>query len=99
MKRERREWGLVVDSRVNVTFDRMGRSRANKIRETRGTFARAEGKTVDELTSEALKRDIVRPRDQANPARGKAWREGLTDAQIEGVVNMAAQDWRRECRR
>ena len=61
--------------------------------------ARDEGKTVDELTSEALKRDLARRATQRVRHEAEERREGMTDAQIEGIVNQAVQDWRRERRR
>jgi len=64
-----------------------------------GQVARDEGKTVDELTSEALKRDLARRETQRIRGTAEARREGMTDAQIERTVNQAVQDWRRERQR
>jgi hypothetical protein len=61
--------------------------------------ARDEGKTVDALTAEALTRDLARRATQRIRHEAEARREGMTDAQIEGIVNQAVQDWRRERRR
>jgi hypothetical protein len=64
-----------------------------------GQAARDEGKTVDELTSEALKRDLARRATQRIRREAEERREGINDSQIEGIVNQAVQDWRRERRR
>ena len=76
-----------VVTRIHKSWDRVGQ------------VARDEGKTVDELTAEALKRDLARRATQRIRHEAEAQREGMTDAQIEGTVNQAVQDWRRERRR
>jgi hypothetical protein len=51
------------------------------------------------LTAEALKRDLARRATQRIRREAEARREGMSDAQIEGIVNQAVQDWRKERRR
>lgn len=50
------------------------------------------GKTVDELTSEALKRDLARRATQRIRREAEERREGTSDSQIEGIVNQAARE-------
>lgn len=89
----------IADRRARWFLDRRGRSRSNKALGTRGTVASDEGKTVDELTAKALKRDLARRATQRTRREAEERRERMAGAQIEGTVNQAVQDWRRERRR
>lgn len=49
-------------------------------------IAAAEGKTVDELTAEALRRDLARRTLDRFGRLGAERRRGMTDEQVDGVV-------------
>lgn len=60
--------------------------------------AEGEGKTVDELAAEAVRRELARrwlerTRRQADIRRGK-----MTDNEVDVTVDAAVQQWRRERR-
>jgi hypothetical protein len=57
-------------------------------------IARSEGKTVDELTTEAVKRDIARRWFEKNGREAAARRGNMTDDEVESAVEKAIQDYR-----
>ncbi len=61
--------------------------------ELRG-IAEAEGKSVDELTVEALRRFVAAQALEQFRVRAEARRRGMTDAQVEDAVERAVQDVR-----
>lgn len=60
--------------------------------------ASAEGKTVDELAAEALKRDLARRILARLKREAEANRNGMTDEQVEEVVLRAIREYREEAR-
>jgi hypothetical protein len=64
-----------------------------------GQATRDEGKTVDQVTAEALNRDLARRATLRLRGEAAERRGTMTDAQVEDIVNQAVQDWRRERRR
>ena len=61
-------------------------------------IARSEGKTVDELTTEAVKRDVARRWFEANKREAALRRGTMTDEEVEAVVEKAIQESRAEQR-
>lgn len=61
-------------------------------------IARSEGKTVDELTTEAVKRDVVRRWFETNKREAALRRGNMTDDEVNDVVQKAIQESRAEQR-
>jgi hypothetical protein len=61
-------------------------------------IARSEGKTVDELTTEAVKRDVARRWLESNKREAQLRRGNMTDEEVEAVVEKAIQESRAEQR-
>ena len=61
-------------------------------------IARSEGKTVDELTTEAVKRDVGRRWLEKNKREAQLRRGNMTEEEVEAVVEKAVQDTRAEQR-
>jgi hypothetical protein len=61
-------------------------------------IARSEGKTVDELTTEAVKRDVARRWLERNRREAQLRRGTMTDEEVEAVVETAIQEARAEQR-
>ncbi|MES1256433.1 MAG: hypothetical protein ABUS56_12525 [Acidobacteriota bacterium] len=61
-------------------------------------IARAEGKTVDELATEAVKRDVARRWFESNKREAEVRRGNMTDEEVEAVVERAIQESRAEQR-
>ena len=59
-------------------------------------IARSEGKTVDELTTEAVKRDVGRRWLEKNKREAQLRRGNMTEEEVEAVVEKAVQDTRAE---
>lgn len=58
--------------------------------------AEAEGKTIDELATEALQRDLARRTFDRIKSEAEVRRRGLSDEDIETVVQNAIQESRAE---
>ena len=67
--------------------------------ERAGKVAEAEGKTVDELTTEALQRELARRTFERVKREGETRRRGMTDEDVERTVEKAVQEYRAEQRR
>ena len=67
--------------------------------ERAGKVAEAEGKTVDELTTEALQRELARRTFERVKREGETRRRGMTDDDVERTVEKAVQEYRAEQRR
>jgi hypothetical protein len=61
-------------------------------------IARSEGKTVDELATEAVKRDVARRWLERNKREAQLRRGNMTDEEVETVVEKAIQESRAEQR-
>jgi hypothetical protein len=61
-------------------------------------IARSEGKTVDELTTEAVKRDVARRWLDKNKREAQLRRGNMTEDEVEAVVGKAIQESRAEQR-
>ena len=61
-------------------------------------IARSEGKTVDELTTEAVKRDVARRWLERNKRVAQVRRVNMTDEEVEAIVEKAIQESRAEQR-
>ena len=61
-------------------------------------IARSEGKTVDELTTEAVKRDMARRWLERNKREARRRRGNMTEEQVEATVDRAVQETRAEQR-
>lgn len=61
-------------------------------------IARSEGKTVDELTTEAVKRDVARRWLERNKREAQVRRGNMTDEEVEAIVEKAIQESRAEQR-
>ena len=59
-------------------------------------IARSEGKTVDELTTEAVKRDVGRRWLEKNKREAQLRRGNMTEEEVEAVVEKAVQETRAE---
>ena len=68
------------------------------ILERAGQIAEAEGKTVDEVATEALKRDIARRWLESNKREAQLRRGNMTDEEVEAIVERAIQESRAEQR-
>lgn len=66
--------------------------------ERAGQVAQAEGKTIDELTTEALRRDLARRTLDRFKRVAEGRRRGMTDDQVEDIVEQAIQESRAEQR-
>ena len=60
--------------------------------------ARAEGKTVDEFTAQAVQREIARRTLERLRPQGEQRRLGMTDEDVERTVERAVQESRLEQR-
>ena len=60
--------------------------------------AEAEGKTIDELATEALRRDLARRTFDRITREAEVRRRGMSDADVETVVEKAIQESRAEQR-
>lgn len=67
--------------------------------ERAGKVAEAEGKTVDELATEALKRDLARRTLDRFQRQAEVRRRGMSDEDVEATVDRAVQESRAEQRR
>jgi hypothetical protein len=61
-------------------------------------IAQAEGKTVDELANEAMKRELARRFFERNRRDAELRRESMTDDEVDTVVDTAIHEWRAEQR-
>ena len=61
-------------------------------------IARSEGKTVDELATEAVKRDVARRWLERNKREAQVRRGNMTEEQVEAIVEKAVQETRAEQR-
>ncbi len=59
---------------------------------------RSEGKTVDELTTEAVKRDVARRWLEKNKREAQLRRGNMTEDEVEAVVQRAIEESRAEQR-
>ena len=66
--------------------------------ERAGRVAEAEGKTIDELATEALRRDLARRTFDRIMREAEVRRRGMSDADVETVVEKAIQESRAEQR-
>ena len=62
--------------------------------ERAGKVARAEGKTLDELATEALQRDLARRSLERFSRQGKLRRRDMTDEDVEALVEKAVHETR-----
>lgn len=69
-----------------------------ELMERAAKVAEAEGKTVDELATEALKRALARRSFEQLQRQAEARRRGMTDDQVEETVDRAIQGSRAEQR-
>ena len=60
--------------------------------------ADAEGKTVDELTAEAVQRHLARRWMERNKREAQIRRGNMTDEEVEAVVDRAIHEYRNEQR-
>ena len=67
---------------------------APELLERAGKVAEAEGKTVDELTTEALQRDLARRWLGRIGREGQIRRGNMTDDEVEALVEKAVQEAR-----
>ena len=67
--------------------------------ERAGKVAEAEGKAVDELTAEALQRELARRTFERAKREGETRCRGMTDDDVERTVEKAVQEYRAEQRR
>jgi hypothetical protein len=61
-------------------------------------IARAEGKTVDQLATEAVKRDVARRWVEKNKREAALRRGNKTDEQVDAIVEQAVEESRSEQR-
>ena len=61
-------------------------------------IARSEGKTVDELTTQAVKRDVARRWFEVNKREAALRRGNMTDDEVNDIVEKAIQESRAEHR-
>jgi hypothetical protein len=59
-----------------------------------GTAARAEGKTIDQLATEALQRELARRTLNRLRSQGELRRRGMTDEQVKSAVEQAIAEVR-----
>lgn len=62
--------------------------------ERAGKVAQAEGKTVDELATEALQRELARRTLDRCRSQGELRRRGMSDEQVESTVEQAVHEAR-----
>jgi fructose-1,6-bisphosphatase/sedoheptulose 1,7-bisphosphatase-like protein len=67
---------------------------APELLEQADKVARAEGKTVDEFTAQAVQREIARRTLERLRAQGEQRRLGMTDEDVERTVERAVQESR-----
>jgi predicted transcriptional regulator len=58
--------------------------------------AQGEGKTVDEVATEAVKRELARRWLERTRRGAEARRGTMTDEEVDAAVDTAIRDWRRE---
>lgn len=58
--------------------------------------AQGEGKTVDEVATEAVKRELARRWLERTRREAEIRRGSMTDEDVEGAVDAAVQEWRRQ---
>lgn len=58
--------------------------------------AQGEGKTVDEVATEAVKRELARRWLERTRREAEIRRGSMTDEEVEATVDTAVQEWRRE---
>lgn len=58
--------------------------------------AEGEGKTVDEVATEAVKRELARRWLERTRREAETRRGSMTDEEVEAAVDTAVQEWRRE---
>jgi hypothetical protein len=58
--------------------------------------AQGEGKTVDEVAAEAVKRELARRWLERTRREAEIRRGSMTDGEVEASVDTAVQEWRRE---
>ena len=56
--------------------------------------AQGEGKTVDQVATEAVKRELARRWLDRTRREAEVRRGGMTDKAVEAVVDTAVQEWR-----
>jgi len=71
---------------------------APELLEQADKVAQAEGKTVDEFAAQAMQREIARRTLERVRAQAELRRRGMTDEDVEGTVERAVQESRREQR-
>jgi hypothetical protein len=71
---------------------------APELLEQADQVAQAEGKTVDEFAAQAMRREIARRTLERVRAHAELRRRGMTDEEVEGTVERAVQESRREQR-
>jgi hypothetical protein len=67
---------------------------SSELLERAAKVARAEGKTVDELATEALERDLARRSLERFSREGEQRRRGMSNDQVEAAVQKAVHDVR-----
>ncbi|MBI4484473.1 MAG: hypothetical protein HY655_00540 [Acidobacteria bacterium] len=60
--------------------------------------AQGEGKTVDEVATEAVKRELARRWLERTRREAETRRGGMTDEEVEATVETAIREWRGEQR-
>jgi predicted transcriptional regulator len=60
--------------------------------------AKGEGKTVDEVATEAVKRELARRWLDRTRREAEIRRGGMTDDEVQATVDTAVREWRREQR-
>lgn len=58
--------------------------------------AQGEGKTVDEVATEAVKRELARRWLERTRREAETRRGNMTDEEVEATVDTAVQEWRRQ---
>ena len=58
--------------------------------------AQGEGKTVDEVAAEAVKRELARRWLERTRREAEIRRGSMTDQEVDAAVETAVQEWRRE---
>jgi len=71
---------------------------SQELLERAAKVAAAEGKTVDELTTEALERELARRSLEKFERAAKIRRGTYTDKEVEGIVETAVHESRAEQR-
>ena len=60
--------------------------------------AQGEGKTVDEVATEAVKRELARRWLERTRREAEIRRGSMTDGDVAAIVNTSVREWRREQR-